>query len=207
MSTDATADVLARAAANCGEAYRAWAEGLGRPWRAWDDLVVADLGLPVAAPPNHASILAPLTADRLDDVIERARGFFDGSPGGPFDIWSVWPTPDLSGYGFAPWGLPMMIRPAGGDRRPAPPQLEIVEADDDGSAAEAASLLTAFGVPQEYVRDTIAPSLNRETFRVWLGRVEGRPAAVAAASVSHGFVGVYAVATAPSSGGAGTARR
>ena len=48
------ADVLlVRAAANCGEAYRRWVAGLGRPWQAWDDLDVTDMGLPVSQPPNH----------------------------------------------------------------------------------------------------------------------------------------------------------
>lgn len=189
-------EVLARGAGNCGEAYRAWAAGLGRPWRSWDDLVVSDLGLPVALPPNNATLLAPMTERGVEDVMACIRSFFDGSAGGPYQIWSIWPTPDLSPLGFGPWQTPMMLRPAGGEARSAPPELEIVEVDDDRSATEAASLLTVFGTPSDAVVGTISPSLNSETFRVWLGRVDGRPACIAAASVSHGFVGVYAVATA-----------
>jgi len=39
--------------------------------------------------------------------------------------------------------------------------------------------------------------------RFWLGRVDGRAASIAAASVSHGFVGIYAVATDPAFRGRG----
>ena len=42
----------------------------------------------------------------------------------------------------------------------------------------------------------MTPALQSGTFRVWLGRADGKPASIAAASVSHRFVGVYAVATA-----------
>jgi hypothetical protein len=74
MSDD---DVFARAAGNCGEAYRAWAAALGRPWRTWPDLIVADLGLPVSLPPNNATLLEPLTERNLDSVVERMRDHFD----------------------------------------------------------------------------------------------------------------------------------
>jgi GNAT superfamily N-acetyltransferase len=196
-------DALARAAANCAEAYRTWAAGVGRPWRAWDDLVVADMGLPVDLPPNHASVLRPLTDDAVPGVIERVRSFFDGSPGGPFELWSAWSTPDLAPFGFEPWSVPMMNRPAGGEAPAPPPELEIVEVDDERSAAEASALLTVFGTPPDQTAGRITPELASETFRFWLGRVDGEPASMAAASVSHGYVGLYAVATAPAFRGRG----
>jgi GNAT superfamily N-acetyltransferase len=200
MSDD---DVLARAAGNCGEAYRAWSAALGRPWRTWPDLIVADLGLPVSLPPNNATLLEPLTERNLDSVVERMRDHFDGSPGGAYELWSMWPTPDLTPLGFEPWQVPMMLRPAGGEPPPSPAELEIVEVDDDRTAAEASALLTVFGTPADSVVGTITPALQTETFRVWLGRVDGRAASIASASVSHGFVGVYAVATAPEFRGRG----
>jgi len=42
-----------------------------------------------------------------------------------------------------------------------------------------------------------------EAFRVWVGRVEGRPVTTATAYVSDGFVGVYAVATTADARGRG----
>jgi GNAT superfamily N-acetyltransferase len=203
MRSSVDDDVLARAAGNCGEAYRAWADALGKPWRVWDDLITADLGLPFALPPNNATLLEPLTAADLDDVLERMRGFFDAGAGGPFGLWSIWPTPDLTSLGFEPWRTPMMVRPAGGESRPAPPELEIVEVEDARAAAEASVLLAAFGVPEPITLGLIGPALNSEDFRVWLGRVADRPVSIAIASVSHGFVGVYAVATAEAYRGRG----
>ncbi len=196
-------DVLSRAAANCGEAYRTWAEGLGRPWRGWYDLVVADLGLPVSLPPNHASLRVPLSEPAVDGVVERIRDFFDGSPGGGYQLWSVWPTPDLTQFGFERWSTPMMIRPAGGEPRPAPAELTITAVDDEATGSEASALLSAFGLPSDPDARYITPRLRSETFRFWLGRVEGKAASIAAASVSHGFVGIYAVATAPAFRGRG----
>jgi GNAT superfamily N-acetyltransferase len=42
-----------------------------------------------------------------------------------------------------------------------------------------------------------------ERFRVWIGRVDGRPVTTATAWVGGGFVGVYAVATVPDARGRG----
>ena len=66
-------DPLAGAAANCVEAYRACSRRSAACGRAWDDLVLADLGLPVSLPPNHASVLTPLTDEAVPDVVERSR--------------------------------------------------------------------------------------------------------------------------------------
>ena len=196
-------EVLVRAAANCAEAYRTWVAGLGRPWRAWDDLLVADMGLPVPLPPNHAALRTPLADADVDDLIERMAGFFGASAGGDYQLWSLWPTPDLSRFGFVPWGVPLMIRDAGGEEKPAPPELDVTEVDDDASAKAASSVLVAFGTPASAAESLIIPGLRSETFRFWLGRVNGEPASIAAASVSHGFVGVYAVATLPEHRGRG----
>jgi GNAT superfamily N-acetyltransferase len=197
-------DVLLRLAANCAEAYRHWSEALRRPWRVDDDLVLADLGLPSSLPPNNATTLEPLTPDRVQDVVERIRSFFDERPGGGYQVWSAWPTPDLSTQGFVPWRVPCMMRDAGGEPRPAPVELEIAEARDDESMRQAGTLIgDAFGVAPAVGGRMMDPALATDAFRVWVGRVEGQPVSTATASVSHGFVGVYAVATAAEARGRG----
>lgn len=129
--------------------------------------------------------------------------FFDPSPGGDYQLWSLWPTPDLARFGFVPWSAPLMIRDAGGQAKPVPPELDITEVADDASARAASSVLVAFGTPESITGSLITPGLASETFRVWVGRVDGEPASMAAASVSHGFVGVCAVATLPEHRGRG----
>ncbi len=197
-------DVLARAGANCGEAYRYWAERLGRPWHRWDDLVAADLGIPASLPPNSASLLRPWSDDRVDTLVERVAAFFDGSAGGGYQIWSAWPTPDLSPFGFEPWSVPCMIRPPGGAPRPTPLELRIVEATDVATMGDAAVLVgDAFGLPAGSQDPFMTTALNGDDFRVWVGYVDERPASAAAASVSHGLCGVYAVATTEDARGRG----
>lgn len=71
-----------------------------------------------------------MTDGDVDSVVERVGAFFDGAPGGYYQIWSIWPTPDLSPMGFASWGTPCMARVAGGEGPSAPQELEIREADD-----------------------------------------------------------------------------
>ena len=120
----ASDDLLVRCAANCGRAYGAWARAAGLPVRMSDRLLLADLRMPVASPPNNATLLAPLAAPDIEDVLEALRGFF-GRPGGGYQLWSIWPTPDLTPHGFGASFTPAMVRDAGGPRPPVPGDLEI----------------------------------------------------------------------------------
>jgi GNAT superfamily N-acetyltransferase len=49
----------------------------------------------------------------------------------------------------------------------------------------------------------LRPEAISDRFRVWVGRVHGRPVSTATACVGDGSVGVYAVATAPAARGHG----
>jgi len=195
-------DLLTRAGANCAGAYRYWAQAMGRPARLWDDLSVGDLGLPVTLPPNNATLLRPATD--FSDVLERVSAFFAESPGGGYEVWSIWPIPDLPGEGFESYPSPCMIRDAGGEPRPVPPELEIVEALDASSVRAAEQLLDeVFGCASPEQGALIEPSIISDEFRVWVGFVDGRPVSTATAYVGDGFVGVYAVATAADARGRG----
>jgi len=196
------ADLLTRAAANCAGAYRYWAQAMGRPARLWDDLSVGDLGLPVTLPPNNATLLRPATD--FSDVLERVMNFFAESPGGGYEIWSIWPTPDLSAEGYVQDPGPCMIRDAGGEPRPTPRELEMVEALDASSVRAAEQLMDeVFGAASPERGSLIEPSMISDDFRVWVGFVDGRPVSTATAYVGDGFVGVYAVATATDARGQG----
>lgn len=195
-------DVLARAAANCAGAYRTWAERLGRPVREWDDLSCADLGLPVALPPNNATLLTPPHSD-AGGVLERADDFFAGRPGGAYEVWSLWPVPSLVAAGAPAWPVPCMVRERGGEGRPPPPELEIVEAADEWTVREAEALIDEVFVEDSATEPFLTLDALDDRFRVWVGRVDDRPVTTATAYVGAGFVGVYAVATTAEARGRG----
>jgi hypothetical protein len=185
-------DLLARAAANCAGAYRTWAERMGRPTGVWDDLSCADLGLPVILPPNNATVLRPVGA--MDDVLDRVAGVFDGRPGGGFEVWNLWPVGEAP-PGYESWTCPAMVRDLGGDPPALPSALEIVEAHDDATVAEAEALIgDVFGARAE-PGSTLTSACLGDDFRVWVGRVDGRPVTTASAYIGDGFVGIYAVGT------------
>ena len=49
----------------------------------------------------------------------------------------------------------------------------------------------------------MTPECLDDDFRVWVGRVDGRAVTTAAAYISDGYVGLYAVATTPDARGRG----
>jgi hypothetical protein len=191
MSLDA--GMLGRAVANCAGAYRTWAERLGRRSRLWDDLSCADLELAVALPPNNATLLRPPAPGEGRNLLERADAFFAARPGGDFEVWSLWPIPELADV--ERWPVPCMVRDADPADPSPPPELEIVEATDAVTVLEAEALIDevfgARGAPGSF----LTTDCLDERFRVWVGRVDGRPVTTATACIGDGFVGVYAVAT------------
>ncbi|HSD49316.1 MAG TPA: N-acetyltransferase [Actinomycetota bacterium] len=196
MRTPALDEATLRAlAANCGHAYLAGARATGRPWIEDEDLVMSDLGLPIALSANNATVLRPPSdPDAAALVAARTEAFFVGSGGG-YQVWSLWPDPGLGPFGFSRSTAPCMVREPGDDRRPAPPELEVVEIGDDAGMLEVWEIIDEVfgrGRTPEPLWDARVLS---EDYRVWLGMVDGRAIATATASVSDGFVGVYVVAT------------
>jgi hypothetical protein len=121
--------------------------------------------------------------------------FFAGAPGGPWMLFSATPTPDLRPYGLQPVGHPpLMFRPAGGDRRPPPEDLEIVEAADvDTLRVLERTLIEGYPMPElrglgagGFLPDAL---LDDDRFRLYLGDVDGEPVGTSMAhlgtSMSH----------------------
>jgi GNAT superfamily N-acetyltransferase len=98
-----------------------------------------------------------------------------------------------------------MIREAGGTALPAPAELEIVQATDETTARQAEALIDEVFGAQTAPGDFLTTDCLGEDFRVWVGRVDGRPVTTATAYVGDGFVGLYAVATAADARGHGYA--
>jgi hypothetical protein len=85
------------------------------------ELSMGDLQLPADLPVHNATCLVPLHEDRARAVTERIDGFFAGVDAGAFEIWSIWPTPDLSRFGFHAFSVPAMVRERSDEPPPAPP--------------------------------------------------------------------------------------
>ncbi len=205
MATDALVggDQLDQAARNCAAAYRMWAERMGKRAELSDDLSLADLELPVSLPPNNATLLRPLTEETMAATLERVRAFFRSADGGGYEIWSIWPTPNLEPLGFEGYQIPCLVRDAGGAGRPVPSELEVVEATDASTVRDAEVIVDSVFEARSGEGAMYRPELLGEDFRVWVGRVDGRPVATAAACIDDTFVGVYAVATIPEARGRG----
>ncbi len=189
-------------AANCAGAYRTWVSRLGKRTQLWDDLSCADLELAVSLPVNGAFLLtSPQDGDR--ELLERAATFFADRPGGAYELWSLWPLPHLSGAEHAGEQVPCMIREPGGAAPPAPVELEIVEVTDAATARQAEWLINEVFEARTVPGSLLPPECLDERFRVWVGRVGGRPVSTATAYIGDGFVGLYAVATAAHARGRG----
>ncbi len=198
-------DVESRAAANCAAAYREWARRTGNPTATWPDLSASDLGMGRAGPPDSACLLAPIGPDSaLEDAVDRIEAFFAERPGGPIQVWSLWPTPDLTHRGYVLYRVPGMIREAGLPAPAPPPGLEVVTARRPEDFV-AASLLVdeAFTCAARDPEHLMSAALVDEDFEVFVGRFEGRVVATATSVVTDDLCGVYAVATDPSARGRG----
>jgi hypothetical protein len=159
-----------------------------------DDVAAADTKSPVGYM-NAGVLLAPLPESRAADVVARLTSFFDDGPGGPWMLFSATPTPDLRPYGLKPVGHPpLMLRPAGGDRRPPPADLEIVEVADAGTLRTfEQTAIDAYPMPELAGSGAggfmPASLLDDEDFRFFLGLVDGEPVGTSmahlGASMSH----------------------
>ena len=197
-------DLRGRLAANCAGAYRTWVDRLGKRTQLWDELSCADLELAVALPVNGATLLSnPRNGDH--DLLERAAAFFADRRGGPYEVWSLWPLPGLSEPGHEGEQVPCMLREPGGSRPQAPAELEIVEVNDASAARQAEWLIDEVFEARTVPGSLLTLGCLDDRFRVWLGRVDGRPVTTATAFIDDGFVGIFAVATAAHARGRGYA--
>jgi hypothetical protein len=191
-------------ASNCGGAYLRAAQATGRPWFLDEDLVMSDLGLPVALPPNNATLLTPPGETRtVETLAARVHEFFEGAPGGGYQLWSIWPDLELSELGFSPNSQPCMIRPAGGTRPSGPPELAIHEVNDDEGMSQVWSVVDRVFCQGTTPEPRWDARMIGHDYRAWVGMVGDNPVSTATAYLSDGFVGVYAVATVEEARGRG----
>ena len=193
---------IERSAKSLAAGWEALVRAMGRPAETWDGVWVADAGSPNPFV-NAATLSRSLQEADAPALTARLEAFFKQTPsGGSWLLWSAWPTPDLAPLGYVLWGHPpIMVRPAGGERPPVPPELRIIEVRDaDELAAFERTFVEgypALGVEALLPGAVFAPGLLGGPFRFWAGYVGQEMASVAAALVGPDHVDVAFVATQP----------
>jgi hypothetical protein len=191
-----------RAARSLARSWEELARAIGGRTERWDDAWVADAASPNPFV-NAVTLTRPLREDDATGLTARLEAFFAARPaGGPWLVWSGWPTPDLSKLGYVLWGHPpIMVRPPGGEAPPTPPELRIVEARtaDELVAVERVFVeaYPALGVEHLLPGAVFPATLLGGPFRFWGGYVGGELVSVAAALVCEDLVDVSFVATQP----------
>ena len=173
-----------------------------------DGFVVADSGTP-SAYTNAAVLLGPIGESDASGVVSKIASFFDQAPGGSWLLFCPLPTPDLRPHGLGPVGHPpLMLRPRGGDRRPPPPELEIVRVvDADTLRTFERTAIEAYPLPDLAGLDVGAftpPSLlDDDRFQFFLGLVDGEPLGTSMAHLGHSMSHVEYVSTKEAARGRG----
>jgi hypothetical protein len=127
-------------------------------------------------------------------------GFYGAAAGGPWLLWSAWPTPGLSAWGFQLVGHPpLMVRLPGSAPPPLPPELRIVEVHDAASLADAEqTLIEGYPAPE---LQPFRPGALWDTrilggpLHIWVGYAGERPVTTGMAYVDERVTGVYVIAT------------
>jgi ribosomal protein S18 acetylase RimI-like enzyme len=198
---------IARGARSLALAWQEVARSLDGRWEDRDLAWLADSASPNPFL-NGATLKRPLQPAEAEQLTVELESFFGQTPGGPWLLWSSWPTLDLSRLGYVLWGHPpVMLRPAGGEAPTPPSELRIVEARD-AATLEAVERVLVEGFPLLGLEGRLPGCLFRAPllggrFRFWAGYVDGQPLSVAAALMDEKASHVMFVATRPEARGRG----
>jgi len=201
-SGDDDAVWLGRAARSLAQGWEELARAIGGRTEHWEEAWLADA---VSPNPflNAATLTRPLRDEEAADLTARLDAFFAQRPtGGPWLLWSGWPSPDLAPLGYVLWGHPpVMVRPPGGEAPPVPPDLRIVEARDaDELIAIERTFVEAYpalGLESLLPGAVFPVSLLGGPYRFWAGYVGTDLVSVAAALIGEDHIDVAFVATQP----------
>lgn len=167
-----------------------------------DDLVLADAGTP-SAYTNAAVLRGPVRESDAAGIVSRATTFFAEAPGGPWLLFSPLPTPDLRSHGLGPIGHPpLMFRAQGGERRPPPPELDVVRVTDPAALQTfERTVIEAYPFPELAGLDagTFTPPslLDDDRFLFFLGLVDGQPVGTSVAHLGTSMSHVEYVSASP----------
>lgn len=156
---------------------------------------------------NLAALTRPVPEAATADVIARLRAFFGEAEGGPYLVFSPWPTADWTEHGMVRVGYPpLMFRPPGPAVTTAPGLRVVAVADADTLADFERTLVEAYPAPemQPWTRgSTFAPGMLDSAWRLYVGYEGDEPVGTAAAWVSPAVTLVEFVSTRPECRGRG----
>jgi hypothetical protein len=166
---------------------------------AWSDTGSASLFA------NACHWLRPMLPDEAAAAVKGLRSVYSARPGGPFLLYSAFPTADLSELGMSPVGHPpMMIRPPAPrptvDRAPTALRIEEVSTEQHVLDFERA-LVESFPIDDllPWTPGCLVPSglVGIGGWRLWVGYERDRPVATSAAFVADDVVDVTLVSCHP----------
>ena len=191
-------------AANLALQWEHLPRATGRHWARWDEMWAADGASPVAFS-NSATLLRALDERVAGAIVARLDQFYAQDDGGPWMLWSAWPTPDLAPYGMRLAGYPPLMA-----RLPAPfsimTDLRIIEAHDEAGLRDFdEAMIHGYPIPElAFPADRITDErVLGGPMRYFVGYHEDRPVACATTCLGDREVGVYMVATLPDARGKG----
>ena len=144
----------------------------------------------------------PLTNEDASRVVECMKAAFGSRPGGPYLLYSPFPTPNLSSLGLQPVGHPpcMVKMPGVGDVSTFDGALETRRVtDQDGLDDFERTLVEAYPISevQPWSRGVMmgAGLLDDPRWQIFVGYLEGEPVATSAAFVTDHAVDVTLVSS------------
>ncbi len=163
-------------------------------------LTMADANTPLPFA-NRALLEQPINDANAEMTVKQLRAFYEADGEGPYLFDSAWPTPDLRPHGFSLMGHPpIMLRAPELPLPAAPPELHIVEVDDDRTAADfERTLIDGFPAPMlqpfEGVRLFTSGALTAAGWKHFVGYVDERAVAVGSTSIGERLLRVENIAT------------
>lgn len=160
----------------------------------------ADLGLGWALF-NSTTLLRPLTDETAPEVLAALAAAYSPDRAGDLLLWSAWPTPDLTPFGWRLYDRPWLMRRAV-HPTPAPDHGEVAieRVREPGQLTEFLTVVAEafpFRDLQAAPHSWDSRVLADPHIRCWLGRAGGKPVSASTTVVAGGLNGVMLVCTLP----------
>ena len=98
-SRQSQVDWASISAENLARLWEHSARAMGKRYVRWPGAWAADAGAPSPFP-NSATLVRPLEESGVASLTSQLAEFYAADQGGPWLLWSAWPTPDLTAHGF-----------------------------------------------------------------------------------------------------------